>query len=412
MESTQISVSVKTSPSSRIGSLKELVHKLLLSNRRHFGEYQYTVPSPISYPYQWFWDSAFHSIMLSNFNIEDAKKEIYSVVAKQFENGMIPHMIYWHRIDHVVDVKWGRADTSTITQPPIISYAVWQIYQKDKDKMFLKKIYPHLWHFIMYLLTERDPHGHHLVGILNPDESGEDDSPRFDIPLGLPPVQTLEENFKYRLKLIEKNKECGFDAPFCMRDFFWVKDVPFNVIMVKSLYCMSDIACEIGEFEHADYFCEQAKLMIKAMRKYMFEDGIFWSTYGQDYKKIKTLTWAIFAPLFARIYTHKEARDLVHKHLLNEEEFNLPYMVPTVAKSDPSFNPQGFWRGPVWFSTNWMIYKGLLQYGYEKEATRIRESCIELLEKNGLREQFNPLTGAGGGAEQFTWGGLVLDMVK
>lgn len=386
-----------------MGDLKKLTLKLLLENRRKAKDHQYTVPSPDSYPYQWLWDSCFHAIILTHFNTSDAKKEILSFLSKQFTNGMIPHMIYWDKkspTDFPV-IEWGKKDTSTITQPPMVVYAVWQIFQKDQDKSFIKKVYPSLYHFYRYLLTERNPHENYLIGIMNPDESGEDNSPRFDIPLDLPPVHTLKENTERRFKLVKQN---------IMRNFFWVEDVPFNVIMVENLRLLAKIATNLNYTDDADSFTRESANISLAMKKLMSEDGLFWSTYGEDYKKIKVKTWAIFAPLFAKIVTPREAKNLVEKHLLNPKEFWTKYPVPTVSQDEPSFDPKGFWRGPVWIAVNWFIYKGLLNYGFLDIAKQIKKSSINLIEKSGFREYFNPITGEGQGAKDFTWGGLIMDM--
>lgn len=386
--------------------------RLLLKNRRKFNSFQYTVPSPTTYPYQWLWDSCFHAIILSHFNTEDAKKEILSVVSRQFDNGMIPHMIYWRRVHKTTFpfIKWGVTGTSTITQPPMLSYAIREILKRDNDLEFLKSVYPYLYRFYKYLLTERDHHKKHLISIINPDESGEDNSPRFDLPLGLPSTQTLEENTKRRLKLVAQNIECNFDAPFCMRNFFWVKDVPFNSIMVANLKLLAKIAGKLGNKDDAVFFTKEAEAISFAMRQFMLEDGIFWSTYGEDYRKIKVKTWAIFTPLFAKILNQEEAKELVSNHLLNKTEFWTNFPVPTTSLDEPSFDPQGFWRGPAWIGTNWFIYKGLLNYDFIDIAKQIKESSLELLQKSGFREYFNPFTGEGLGAKNFTWGALVTDM--
>lgn len=386
--------------------------RLLRENRRTADVFQYTVPSPGTYPYQWLWDSCFHAIILSHFNLSDAKKEIIALLSKQFQNGLIPHIIYWDKKNQTNFPKiiWGKDGTSTITQPPMIAYAVWQIFKKDKDINFLKSVYPHLYHFYRYLLIERDPHEKHLIGIMNPDESGEDNSPRFDPALGLGHTQTLKENRKRRLKLVAQNIECKFDAPFCMRNFFWVKDVPFNSIMAENLSFLAKISLRLDLKEDAYYFNMQGEDIRNAMKKLMSEDGIFWSTYGEDYKKIKVKTWAIFSPLFANILTQNEARNLIRKHLLNPKEFWTEFPVPTVSIDEACFDPRDFWRGPVWIATNWFIYKGLKNYGFYDIAKQIRESSIALIEKSGFREYFNPLTREGLGAKNFTWGGLVTDM--
>lgn len=389
--------------------IKNQVEKLFRENTRTNGELFYTVPSPSSYPYQWLWDSCFHSIIYSHFDLKKAKEEIFSLMSKQFENGMVPHMIYWKR-GPIIDIDWGRGkETSTITQPPMIAYAAWQIFQKDQDVEFLKKIYRGLFHYYKYLINERDPHERHILGMINPDESGEDNSPRFDSLLGLPPTHSFEDNLKKRINLVEENIKCKFDAPFCMKNFFWVKDVPFNTIMIENLQCLIYIAEKIERGYDAEYFNHERDSMIKGMRELMYEDGFYWPTFGENYQKIKVKTWAIFTPLFAKLLTKEEADELV-VHLTNEKEFWAKYPVTTVSRDEASFNPNDMWRGPVWIGANWFIYKGLMNYGFNDVAQKIKDSSIALLEKSGFREYFNPDNGEGLGAHDFTWGGLILDM--
>ena len=397
--------------------MKDEAYKLLLENRRITGGRQYTVPSPERYPYQWLWDSCFHAIVLSHFEIDAAKEELRSLVYHQFDNGMIPHVIYWEhngplRENLQVRIKKGSEEVSTITQPPLAAEAVWRIFEKSGDRNFLREMYPHLCAFYRYLLTERDPRGNNLVSIVNPYESGEDNSPRFDKPLGLEPRQPIdEENYKRRNELIEKSFEEYIRRADVMKEWFWVKDVPFNSYVVKNLGTLSLIAGKLGMGEKSREWAESAKKVGEAMRKRMFENGIFWSTYDEDYKKIYVKTWGIFAPLYANLYTPEEAGEIVKMHLLNREEFRAEYMVPTVSRSEPSYNPSGYWRGPVWIAVNWFIYRGLKNYGFEKEAEMIKESSRKLIEENGFREYFNPETGEGLGAHNFTWGALIVDMV-
>lgn len=390
------------------------VYELMLKNRRTAGSYQYTVPSPQTYPYQWLWDSCFHAIILSHCNVEDAKKELLSLVSHQFDNGMLPHMIYWEQPRPfgtlLTDVTWGGKDTSTITQPPIIADAVLKIYEQDQDWHFLKEIYPKLKKFYKYLLIDRDARGNHLIGIINPDESGEDNSPRFDIPLKLPAIQTTTESIEKRLKLVEENKTCNFDAPKCMKNFFWVKDLPYNCFMVKNLLSLYQIAKILKLEEDRIIIGQQAELIKQAMRTNMYEDGLYWSVFGLDYKKIKVKTWAIFAPLYAGILSQQEAEYLVDQHLLNKKEFWPKYPIPTVSLDEPSFDPQGYWRGPTWIAINWFVFQGLLNYGFKDIAKEIYRISNYLIETKGFREQFDPQTGEGLGAQDFTWGGLIVDM--
>src|SRR3989338_8429864 len=400
----------------RTQRLKEMSLDILLRNRRQTDGHQYTVPSPESYPFQWLWDSCFHAIALSQFSTEDAKQEIRSLFSAQFENGMLPHMIYrgdkkeMKLGEDFVSIDWGRASTSTITQPPLIAEAVWNIFERDGDSAFLRETYQPLCAFFDYLLSARDPRGNHLSGIINPDESGEDNSPRFDGVLGLPPVQTLQENFASRLKLVEELRAGHFDAPF-MKQFFWVKDVPFNAILVKNLRTMGTVAEVLSEHEDATQFTAEADLVAHAMRERMYDGDRFWTTYGESYLKIKIATWAIFSPMYAGILSQSEARTLVDDHLLNPHEFRPRYMIPTVSMREPSYDPEGFWRGSTWIGVNWFIFHGPMRYGYRDIAERLTLSSAELIERSGYREYYHPDTGAGLGAQDFTWGTLIVDML-
>ena len=208
--------------------------KLLLENRRTTDGNQYTIPSADHYPYQWLWDSCFHAIVLARYDMESAKAEIQSLLSKQFSNGLVPHIIYWTPgILHLF--HWGTDGTSSLTQPPMLAYAAWEIHRREPDTSFLASIFPALVAYYNYLLSERDPHGHHLASIISPDESGEDNSPRFDIPLGVPPAVSLKDHLAKRTELVDRNRECDFDAGRCMRDFFWVKDVLFNAVLADSV---------------------------------------------------------------------------------------------------------------------------------------------------------------------------------
>lgn len=391
-------------------TIRDQAFALLAANRRKTDEHTYTVPSPDYYPYQWLWDSCFHAIILAKCEPEAAMEEMRSLVSRQFEDGMIPHIIYWvpgelHRYE------WGTDGTSALTQPPMLAYAAWEIYKETHNDAFLAEIYPALLRYYKHLIDKRDPRDHHLVGIINPDESGEDNSPRFDEVLHVPSNISREDHLRRRMELIDANRTCNFDAESCMNKHFWVKDVPFNAILVENLRTLEHIASLLGK-EDGEHFCKlNIELVSDAMRDRLFEGGVFLSAAGIDYMPIRVATWAHFAPLFADLYTPKEARALVDGHLLNTDTFWAPYGVRSVSCQEESYRPDGYWRGSVWMASHWFIYKGLMRYGFTKEAGLVRDKSIALIERNGFQEYFDPETGEGYGAHDFTWGALVTDMM-
>lgn len=385
--------------------------ELLRNNRRVTDGHHYTVPSPSTYPYQWLWDSCFHAIALSHFEPEAAKKELESLLAKQFPSGMIPHIIFWEKkILKPYYFIWENGETSTITQPPMIAYAAWEIHRKEESKEFLEKIYEPMLRFYQYFTERRDLDDHKLIGIINPDESGEDNSPRFDEPMGVNSDISFLRHIYERNRLVEKNRKQEFNEEACMSQNFWVRDVPFNAILIRNLQALGHIASFLGDSSGEHFAISNADAIGAAMRAHMFEDGVFWSVAGQDHTKLKVATWAHFIPLFADLYTQEEAEFLMEEHFRNDNTFRSQYGIRTVSKEEPSYRSERFWRGPIWLAPQWFMYKGLQAYGLKEDAAFIKRAMEACVQKSGFREYFNPETGEGLGAKDFTWGTLLLDM--
>lgn len=395
------------------------VRELLEKNTRHCNNYTYTVPSTSSYPYQWFWDSCFHAILWNKFDSNRAQQEIESLIYHQHKDGFIGHVTYWEP-SHILDVDWGMPNTSSLIQPPIIAYAVWKIFNSTDGKEWLLSVYPQIKLYYNFIIKNRILNDRNLVGLVNPDESGEDNAPKFDLELDLPPQHNAKENTKRRYALFDRHKECNFNAA-CTSKYFWTEDIAFNTYMVWNLQIMSDIAFVLNKKHDSNTFRKQATTLTQAMRTNMLHEGRFRSLSGFDESTVDSSeSWDQFLPMIANLYTHEEALALVKNKLCNEESFWRPYGIPTVAINDPTFSPDEpewgeawqhpDWRGSVWMVPHWFIYHGLCNYGFTDIAEEIKQKSMSLIKKEGWRENFHPETGKGQGAEGFTWGALIVDM--
>jgi alpha,alpha-trehalase len=117
-----------------------------------------------------------------------------------------------------------------------------------------------------------------------------------------------------------------------------------------------------------------------------------------------------FMVLMAGVLTRAEADRLVAR--LAEPRFATGYPVPTSPTDDTTFAPDVYWRGNVWPSTNWLIHFALLKAGYVAEAAALAKSGLDLLDRHGFYEYYNPLTGQGLGGANFSWCAAFLDMAR
>src|SRR5207237_10800397 len=76
--------------------LVEAAEKILKHNDRG----SWTVPAGDLYPHQWLWDSCFIAIGLRHLDVERAQTELRSLLRGQWEDGMIPNIIFSGDAEH------------------------------------------------------------------------------------------------------------------------------------------------------------------------------------------------------------------------------------------------------------------------------------------------------------------------
>lgn len=420
--------------------LKAKVLELLRGNTRYGfkdgKKYAFTTPSPKTYPFQWFWDSCFSSIVWTHFDVERAKKEIKSLLIWQNQDGFIPHVIFWDqkkavsRLWHYLEskpwiilplapVSFLKPKTTAEMQPPIIAQSVERIYEIDRDESFLQEVFPSLVRYYKWLSVTRDPDRDGLISIIAPMESGQDFSPAYDSVLGLKNPNFFSLTFKGRGTTF-LNKIQGYDlSKIFNSDRFAVEDVLVNSCYIQNLRCLNKLAKVLDEKEVATWAYNQAKKSTEALlsKSYDNKRKIFWNLYGKAETKSRVLTNISLMPLILSHLPKSIAKQMVERHILQSDEFWLPFPLPSVAKCEPEFRADSrlngisrIWRGTTWININWFLIHGLRQHGFGHVADIIKEKSIEMVVKNGFREYFNPMTGEGFGAKNFGWSTLVIDM--
>lgn len=393
--------------------------------------FEFIAPAKKEYTFQWLWDTAFHAIVLSHFDVNWAKREIKNFLLAQYEDGFLPHIIFWG--DRRVLPHWAyiesaisrRPKTTSLTQPPILPIAIEQIYSIDSDKEFLKETLPKMAKYLRWLLEQRDPDGDHLLSIISPNESGMDELPVFQIVSGYSGLRSVQLRYYYRKSDFLNHNYFYNSKVILEKDYFNVEELLFNCVFIEAARSTARLFREIENPLEADLFDSYAKKGEKSVLEKTWdeEDQIFYSLFSNSEIKARVKTVASLTPLFLDGLKGKKLNALVKKHLLNPKEFWLPYPVPSVAKSEPYFVPTEIpnslisqtsllWRGPTWMSTNWLIVKGLRKHGFKKEADSIVEKSLEMVERYGFREFYNPQTGEGYRRENFGWSTLILDMLE
>jgi Trehalase len=407
-----------------------------------------TSPSVRLYPHQWSWDSAFVAIGYVHYDEHRATTELESLFAGQWANGMLPHIVFvedgppyfpgpeiW-RSEHTPGAP-ERPRTSGIVQPPVHATAVWHVYQHSRDRgharTFLENALPRLVSWHDYLHRERTRDGSPLVEIWHPWESGMDNSPlwdgiltrisptstvpadrRTDLQVAEPAERPTGADYDRYLHLVALFRECTYDgARIRAATPFAVRDVLFNTLLVRADHDLATIADELGE--PAEPYRKRAELLARAVDSELWSDdrGSYLDVDVVAGELIDVAAWSRFSPLFAGIPHSGRAARVIDELIGSAVPIDgIGVAVPTLPPDDARFEPTLYWRGPVWINANWLLYHGLLRYGFAAEAAALRGAMIELARRGGFSEHYNPMTGRGHGGGEFAWSAaLVLDLL-
>jgi glycogen debranching enzyme len=396
----------------------------------------YTVPTDALYPFQWNWDSAFVSMGFATFNIDRAYQELERLIEGQWDDGMIPHIVFHVPSDTYFpgpDV-WNtdqrhhkKPTTSGITQPPIFGTALRYIYEialatgQDNVHARTRLLFDAALRSHRWWLEARDPDKRGLVAILHPWESGSDNSPVWDEALARIPTTTKTEirrqdtkhvnatmrpsNVDYQrfIHLVEIYRECGWDpikqwstAPFK------VADVQMTAILARATADLIWIASKLNLLDEVHELSTMHRRLIDGLQG-RWRDNLpgFVSLDLISGKDIEKQTQACFIPLIALELDprqRKTVRDEIERWCNG-----MVIGVPSTAPFSSDFESKRYWRGPVWAIINWLIADGLRKNQLTELAAIIEGNTINVIEQAGFCEYFDPITGEGLGGNTFSW---------
>jgi glycogen debranching enzyme len=417
--------------------LRESVRALLKRNtrdgysrllRRH---YCYIAPAPPKpYPFQWFWDTCFHVIMLARLGeCELAQRNLRSLFAMQEEDGFVGHMVFWQqtlplRRSDVMQARptWRalRPHMSALIQPCLAAMTLLCLFEADGDRVFLGELYAKVRRYHEWLATHRDFDGDGLITIISPFESGMDWKPSYDPVLGYTRRHTARHLFAsslyWRAVAVDaSNFVARYDLPrIRRRERFLVKDAGVNAIYASDLAAMEKLARLIGD--DAERFAQRRRRVVDSMLALMYDenDAAFYDVQEPGARKLRIATPTIFFPLAAPEVPQEIAQRVLDAHFDREDQFGAPCPLPSVERRDAAFyagETPYLWRGPTWVVNNWFVYYALKSRGFDVRAQVLRGAMQGLVERGGFREYYDPYTGEGHGAHDFTWSGLLVDMV-
>lgn len=302
----------------------------------------------------WSWDHCFNAIALSFGNPEMAWEQFLLLFDYQDACGALP--------DSISDTYEARA----FTKPPIHGWALSEMLRHMKlDEKQCRTAFEKLEKWTKWWLEFRDSDEDGICEYSHGHDSGWDNSTAF--------------------------AEGGsMELP------------DLAAFLILQMEMLSRLADQLGEKEKAENWMEKADDMLDKMIKHCFEDGKPIAVISGKHERVETDSLILYLPiLLGRRLPETIRQKLIEE--LKSRRFLTDYGFASEAPASCRYEPDGYWRGPIWAPPTLFLVKGLDACGESDFARSIAEKFCKMVEADGFAENFNALTGEGLRDRAYTW---------
>ena len=327
------------------------------------------------------WDTFFAGFMAALGSRELAYSNLQEILNEQASAGFVPNFAY----------ATGQVSADR-SQPPVGSAMLLETYRIYKDKWIVEDMFDDLlrWNewFAGHRMNESGAlcWGSEAIPVLygNQWES-----------------EGVHDRYGAALESGLDNSPMYDDIPFIAEsNRLALEDVGLTGLYILDCRSLIELAREIGREELLPELqgrMEQACLGLEQL--WDEERGFYYNRRtdtGAFSRRISpTNSYALFSPDVT-----PKRQERIARHYFDPEEFYGDWMLPSIARNDPAFPDQNYWRGRVWAPLNFLVYLALARTGLTDVRKDLAQKSARLFmkewsEHRHIHENYSAISGAG-----------------
>jgi hypothetical protein len=340
------------------------------------------------------WDNFFLAYMASLFSRDLAYANVLEHLRGATDEGFIPN-----------DDRGNGSKSFDRSQPPVGAIMVREVYKKYPERWLLEATFDDLLAWNRWWMKRR------LNGGLLSYGSHEAENPFLE------PATQTKRTARYESGMDDSPMYEG--VPFNKQtNTLELQDVGLTSLVIADSRALVEMAEVLGREAEAAELRERAATLSRNLEQLWDEEtGLYLNRRTDTGQLSHRLSPTLFYPLLAGVPDAERAQRMVADHLLNPEEFWGDWVVPSIARNDPAFEQQRYWKGAVWPPLNFLTYLSLRQAWFREEATELAAKSLALLlaewQRQGyVSENYSAITGTGDdqrlSSDRFhSWGALL-----
>jgi len=341
------------------------------------------------------WDTFFAATMAAIGDKDLAYANALEILREETAQGFVPNY-----------ARAGNWKSSDRSEPPVGAITVLGLYEKFHDRWFIADTFEPLMKWNRWWAEHRDVQGYLAWGSDGQNEPANLDDHSRGTREGAILESGLDNSPMY--------DDATYNAQSHVLEY---ADVGLMSMYIADCDALAKIAAELGkDAESKELTDRSARYRAKLATMWDQQAGIFLNKDLHTGKSNARLSPTNFYPMLAKAATPEQARTMIERHLLNNDEFWGEWIIPSIARNDPAFKDQNYWRGRIWGPMNFLVYLGLLNYqeiAVRKDfAQKSYDLFLKEWKENGhVHENYNATLGSGDDVANsdrfYHWGALL-----
>jgi hypothetical protein len=301
----------------------------------------------------WSWDHCFNAMALTA-DVPAAVDQFMTMFDNQDEYGALP--------DYFNDA----AISSNFSKPPVHGWALeWLMRRAEFDDSFLADAYQALTGWTNWWFTYRDYDG--------------DGFPQYN-----------------------HGNDSGWDNSTAFLQFVPIESPDLMAFLVIQMEVLATLARRLGRPADQALWADHSTRFLGRFLNEFWVDGRFIARHAITHEQVNCDSLLMYVPLVLGQRLPPGIFDDLADGL-SEHGFVTDFGLATESPRSQYYEPDGYWRGPIWAPSTMIIVDGLLRGGREQLARDIARRFCSTVARGGMAENFDALSGDGLRDRAYTW---------
>ncbi|SDS68024.1 Trehalase [Nocardioides scoriae] len=203
-----------------------------------------------------------------------------------------------------------------------------------------------------------------------------------------------------RLPHYQHGNDSGWDNATVFAEEQLLETADLAAFLAVQAQVVADLASELGRDEQARHWSARADVLVEGLVEELWDGEQLVSRAVVSGARRRTRS---LQPLLALLLGERLPAAVREALVARLDDHLTEHGLATEPVGSAAYEPDGYWRGPIWAPSTVLVVEGLRRCGHDGLADDVARRFLRLCERSGFAENFDAVTGEGLRDRAYTW---------